>query len=317
MQGGAHGGGTPGGSSAKAMHRGGSSQNFHGSFRPGSKNRKGSLTSGHRGSVHLHSAPSAKVLFEQEVVRRHSRGQLKPFIAGYRQTGLRKQQPRRSIQLADVTYSPLLLNNKFFVREQAELYAARCLAQPIQHKKAIFPDLLQVGIYENSLLHEKDGYKIPWDYGLRRGLREYSLGDYKRAVYYFSLMSPLVSCGCTYMLQGIANFHAGDFVQAEGDFTASLENVGEDAYAFFNRGVTRSQLGRIEEAIEDFSQAIYMHPAERRFYVSRALAYRRMGQYKAAERDYSVALQGQVKVAELIRQAPTPQPLTPTGTPAP
>lgn len=215
-------------------------------------------------------------LFENEVVQHLTNGQLKPFISA---------KPFTPEELGKFPEKSMLNENRFIVKTLP-------VSPGDENKDSatdVAPaDLLQDDIHEVQLLRERDSDKIPWDNGIRRGVRAYVSGDYDRAIYYFSLISEQISCGACYMLRGIGNFKAGHLNKAEREFTTSLERVGADAYVYFNRGVTRSYLNDLKGAIDDFTMAISLNPKEKKFFYNRGLVYRRLGQYYLAEKDYLV-----------------------------
>lgn len=214
-------------------------------------------------------------LFANEVVQQFTNGKLKPFL---------NAKPLKPEELHKVfSERPMLKENKFYLKTLPLKTGDEAKESATDTAPA---DLLQDGIHEVQVLRETDSDKIPWDNGTRSGIRAYVSGDYDRALYYFSSISEQKSCGACYMLRGIANFKAGHFGKAEVEFTNSLERVDADAYAFFNRGVTRSNLNKMQGAIDDFTMAISLKPKERKFFHNRGLVYRRLGQYCLAEKDY-------------------------------
>jgi tetratricopeptide (TPR) repeat protein len=51
-----------------------------------------------------------------------------------------------------------------------------------------------------------------------------------------------------------------------------------------------SQLGRYEEAIQDFNRALQINPKDKQVYRERGLAFFRQGQYSLAGQDFEKAL---------------------------
>jgi Flp pilus assembly protein TadD len=72
---------------------------------------------------------------------------------------------------------------------------------------------------------------------------------------------------------------------------SSIRLDKEDARAYYNRGLARSNKGDFERAIADFDQAIKLAPRDAEAYAGRANAYEELGNDVAAKADYKRALQ--------------------------
>ncbi|MFV2068096.1 MAG: protein kinase, partial [Pirellulales bacterium] len=80
------------------------------------------------------------------------------------------------------------------------------------------------------------------------------------------------------------------FPAAEDDFSRviALKSVASRATitrAFFNRGIARQRQGRLQEAVDDLTQAIDLGATENRIYFARARLFDRLGQRRRAEED--------------------------------
>ena len=64
-----------------------------------------------------------------------------------------------------------------------------------------------------------------------------------------------------------------------------------NAYAYYNRGISRDRASTFQEAIDDFSEAIRLMPGNSDFYHNRGFCYRKQGDFNAAIADYTEALQ--------------------------
>jgi tetratricopeptide (TPR) repeat protein len=202
------------------------------------------------------------VLFRRELVdRTHQEGMLRPFISGARPTEPVPQE-RQDPYLPPM--KPLLQQNKLYLR-QKQKEADRGLSKKRRHSdgplRRVTRDTLCDNLHEASLLHERHGYRIPWDFGLRKGLRDYADGDYRRAVRYFGRISEQLggSVGLKHSLLGTAYYKMGKFQKAEEAFSTALERSGGegDPLLLFNRSVARTQLCKHTEAIKDLTSAIY------------------------------------------------------------
>ncbi len=99
----------------------------------------------------------------------------------------------------------------------------------------------------------------------------------------------------------------------QGDFTAQeracstvierQESGGDVAEAYRNRGGARARLGRDEEAIADFTQAIHLEPNDTLVYFDRGSALSRTGAYDRAIRDLDRALQLNPNQAYVLNEA--------------
>lgn len=78
-------------------------------------------------------------------------------------------------------------------------------------------------------------------------------------------------------------------------YSLEIEKNPEDEEAYFNRGVVRSSLGLLEEAIDDWNEAIKLNPDYSEAYFVRGLLNQHLGRYEEAIKSFD----------KLIEQLPT------------
>lgn len=97
-----------------------------------------------------------------------------------------------------------------------------------------------------------------------------------------------------YLDRGLAREQLHKRAEAVKDFTVAIDSKtlprGDLARALFDRGVVLDELGHTEEAIADYSHAITLVPRYATALNNRGNAYRRMGRFALARRDYQAAL---------------------------
>jgi len=91
--------------------------------------------------------------------------------------------------------------------------------------------------------------------------------------------------------QGIASYNSGNLEQAIQDFTEAIELDPDYALAYFKRAVAFRILGDYEQAIADYDQAIRIDPKESNAYNNRGWCYFNLGDYEQAIADYSHAIE--------------------------
>jgi len=83
----------------------------------------------------------------------------------------------------------------------------------------------------------------------------------------------------------------GELEKAETDYSNALQLDRSDLDIWINRGHVRTKLGRLEAAIADLTQALRLDPDKLEAYHARAWAYSHAEQYDKAIADYSAALE--------------------------
>jgi tetratricopeptide (TPR) repeat protein len=93
-------------------------------------------------------------------------------------------------------------------------------------------------------------------------------------------------------------FEDGEYARALEAYQASLREAPEHIFAL--RGMARSlmQLGRNEEALAVFNEAIARDPTFAATYANRGILYDRMGKYEKAIADYEKALEYDPGIAD-------------------
>lgn len=104
--------------------------------------------------------------------------------------------------------------------------------------------------------------------------------------------------GDTEFLAADRFFEDGDYDRARESYKASLEKAPNQVFAL--RGLARSlmQLGRDEDALAVFNEAISREPDFAATYANRGILYDRMGRYRKAMADYETALRLDPKIAD-------------------
>jgi len=104
--------------------------------------------------------------------------------------------------------------------------------------------------------------------------------------------------GDTEFLAADRFFEDGDYERARENYEAALKKAPEKVFAL--RGIARSlmQLGRNEDALAVFNEAISREPDFAATYANRGILYDRMGQYRKAMADYETALRLDPKIAD-------------------
>ncbi|MCP4133227.1 MAG: tetratricopeptide repeat protein [bacterium] len=88
---------------------------------------------------------------------------------------------------------------------------------------------------------------------------------------------------------GIESTKDGNFKEAISDFTRSIEREGEDAAAFYNRGVAHMNLHHNIKAAGDFTRSIEINPEYSPAYYNRGIAYLKNSQKDLALKDFQEA----------------------------
>ncbi|MFZ5551775.1 MAG: tetratricopeptide repeat protein [Bacteroidota bacterium] len=117
-------------------------------------------------------------------------------------------------------------------------------------------------------------------------------GNYAAATEDFSLCLMLDSAYHPAWFElGNASYGIMDYEKAIGYYSVYLDFVHNDESASFNRGTCFYSLGKYENAIEDFTDALAIDPFPD-YYFNRSLCYFALKQYEKAEADMSVYING-------------------------
>ncbi|MEW5725531.1 MAG: tetratricopeptide repeat protein [Thermodesulfobacteriota bacterium] len=94
----------------------------------------------------------------------------------------------------------------------------------------------------------------------------------------------------TYLNRGLTCLEIGLLEKALADFTQALEVRPDYQKAFLNRGSVLEQLGRYDQAAADFTRALDLDPRDHQAFYNRGLVWFKMGEYERAVADYSEAV---------------------------
>jgi tetratricopeptide (TPR) repeat protein len=97
--------------------------------------------------------------------------------------------------------------------------------------------------------------------------------------------------------RGIAKMNLGKFQQAINDYNQSIKLNPNYAKAYNNRGIAKMNLGQYKQAINDYSQAIKLYPNYAKAYNNRGIAKMNLAQYQQAINDYKQAIRLEPKFA--------------------
>ncbi len=119
----------------------------------------------------------------------------------------------------------------------------------------------------------------------RKGQPDGAVGDMNRALAIAPDYAPF------HRSRGIAGLRAGESLwSVVSNQTAALEKDPDLISARLSRGRAWRELGRLDEALEDFDVAVSRAPAEPEGYAERALVRQRQGLFNDAEQDLETAL---------------------------
>lgn len=93
-----------------------------------------------------------------------------------------------------------------------------------------------------------------------------------------------------FFLRGIAKYNLRDLVGAESDFSRAIELNPVYTQAYWNRAMTRSQLGMYEGALDDYDEALDLRPDYVEVYYGRAVTYLVSEQFDKAIEDFNYYL---------------------------
>lgn len=111
---------------------------------------------------------------------------------------------------------------------------------------------------------------------------------------FFKSTSPAQSAFIT----GDKFFEDGDYARALQEYEAGLQQEPDLPYLVRAKARTLMQLGRSEEALTWFDQAVDLQPSFGGSYANRGILHDRIGDYEAAIADYEMALQLDEEIGE-------------------
>lgn len=96
-----------------------------------------------------------------------------------------------------------------------------------------------------------------------------------------------------YWNRAVTRYDLGDKVGAIADFTHILNSSPDDAVVYNYRGLAYYDCGDLKAAIEDFTESLQLNPDQVAAYCNRAFIRAEQGDRVGAIRDYSLAIQAQ------------------------
>ena len=93
------------------------------------------------------------------------------------------------------------------------------------------------------------------------------------------------------VLDGVSSLNLGRPEEALEDFNRAIDIDSTKADGFLGRANALNTLKRFEEALPDYNRAIEIDPKLANAYVNRGSAYSQLGQYEKAIADYEKGLQ--------------------------
>jgi lipoprotein NlpI len=91
----------------------------------------------------------------------------------------------------------------------------------------------------------------------------------------------------SFVKKGIQNFLKGDIDEARDDFDQAIELNPKNAVAYHSRGLTKASMGDLNGAIADYNRAIEIYPKYAHFFSSRGRAKASVGDLDGAIADFT------------------------------
>lgn len=136
--------------------------------------------------------------------------------------------------------------------------------------------------------------QVAKDYEECKRLTKYGEARDANSVCTRALQSALISDkvrGIALMNRGQARRYLGKFEDSITDYTEALALGGPMTFeAWYGRGLSRTALGETGDAIIDFQRAIEIEPGEAKVYVARGNAYAAQRRFEPAVADYTKAI---------------------------
>lgn len=123
-----------------------------------------------------------------------------------------------------------------------------------------------------------------------RGIRDYQEGDYKSAIRAFTEALIHLPDAPAYLAnRGNARYALGDPVGADADLTRAL-NLCPLFDAYVCRGLARFELGKVEDALADYAEALRLDKSNPTVYFLRGHAWCEVNRFDEAWADYDSTL---------------------------
>ncbi len=126
----------------------------------------------------------------------------------------------------------------------------------------------------------------------RKGINAYDIGEYERAVEYYSTVIELdPQDSIAYNNRGSSYYKLGQYKKSIEDCNKIIELDPKNSTAYSNRGLSYYELGQYEKSIEDCNKAIELDPQDSSAYNNRGLIYYELGQFERSIEDYHKAIE--------------------------
>ncbi|CCX46624.1 putative uncharacterized protein [Bacteroides sp. CAG:927] len=130
--------------------------------------------------------------------------------------------------------------------------------------------------------------QINTDQVLRIGRNALYFEDYVLSIQYFNqVIAAKPYLAQPYFFRALAKFNLDDFAGAEADVSTAIEHNPFITDAYELRGVTRQNMGKIKEAVEDYDKALSILPENRGILFNKALALEELKDYDRAEEAFN------------------------------
>ena len=92
-------------------------------------------------------------------------------------------------------------------------------------------------------------------------------------------------------VEGSYAFSKGDYEKSASSFTEALQHDPANELVYLSRGVAYAKMGNTEQAKADFDKAVELNPANARAYHFRGLAKMKLGEHEEAVKDFDKAIE--------------------------
>lgn len=103
-------------------------------------------------------------------------------------------------------------------------------------------------------------------------------------------ITPAKQLAIEWFERGNADVQSGKLDDAVNDYSQAIFIDEKYAEAYYSRGHVLGRLGKHEQAISDFTEAIALNPKNANVYADRGAAYGSTGQHEKAIRDFTEAI---------------------------
>lgn len=168
---------------------------------------------------------------------------------------------------------------------------------------SMFPDF-----YGFAHLHSQHKRYVETDaQGLRHGIEAHLVDNLDEVIDYYTLVVSLdpniFIAADAYRLRGVAYDMKEDFEAAIEDFSKAIDLNPADAATYHLRGVAYRRKGDFEAVIEDYSTAIDLNPADADAYYNLGLAWLPLREWENARADLTIAKNMGVDIVDSFHNA--------------